>query len=388
MFAYDRGIGWNRLVHLATAVSQTTLFLIMRNASIRETDTLGDALRSIVELLPASWRFDERREVVLRGVRLDAVVELVGPSGDRAAFAVEAKLSGSVSTAVLLDVLREHARRAGMPVLFASDYVGPSLRAALIAEGISFADATGWVRVISEDPLILLTSHGAKRSPQTRVASAVTRLNGIAASRTIRALSNSDLPIGVRELANLAGVSPGSASKLLATLASEGVVDRDERGGVHTVRRRALIRRWAQDYSFAKSNRAVSYYIAPRGLDRAAAQLSDRGGIALTGSAAARRILPHGMTSVVPLKLLALYAAEPIALPRELDLIAAEPATANVVIAAPQDKDILPGFNDLSLTTAPVALVLADLLTLPGRSDAEADQLMEALAKNDPAWNE
>lgn len=96
MFAYDRGIGWNRLVHLATAVSQTTLFLIMRNASIRETDTLGDALRSIVELLPASWRFDERREVVLRGVRLDAVVELVGPSGDRAAFAVEAKLSGSV----------------------------------------------------------------------------------------------------------------------------------------------------------------------------------------------------------------------------------------------------------------------------------------------------
>jgi hypothetical protein len=58
------------------------------------------------------------------------------------------------------------------------------------------------------------------------------------------------------------------------------------------------------------------------------------------------------------------------------------------VIAAPQDKDILPGLSDLPLPTAPVALVLADLLTLPGRSDAEADQLMEALAKNATSWKE
>jgi hypothetical protein len=37
---------------------------------------------------------------------------------------------------------------------------------------------------------------------------------------------------------------------------------------------------------------------------------------------------------------------------------------------------------------APLALLLADLLTLPGRGDAEADQLMDALATTDPAWKE
>jgi hypothetical protein len=30
--------------------------------------------------------------------------------------------------------------------------------------------------------------------------------------------------------------------------------------------------------------------------------------------------------------------------------------------------------------------VLADLLTLPGRGDAEAEQLMDALARTDQAW--
>ncbi len=34
----------------------------------------------------------------------------------------------------------------------------------------------------------------------------------------------------------------------------------------------------------------------------------------------------------------------------------------------------------------PVALVLADLLTLPGRSDAEAAQLMDTLGRTDKAW--
>lgn len=358
----------------------------MRNATVRETQVLGEARRRIVELLPASWRLDGRGEVAFRDERFDAVVELVGPNGGTASFAVEVKPSGSVPTQVLLNMLRERGRRTGLPMLFVSDYIGPSLRDALTAENISFADATGWVRVVSEEPLILLTGHGVNRSPNTRPDSAVTRLNGIAASRAIRALSKVDLPLGVRELANLANVSPGSVSKLLATLASEGIVDRDEKGGVLAVRRRALIRRWVQDYSFTKSNHSAGYYIAPRGLDRAVAQLANRAGIALTGSAAARRVLSEGVTSVVPLRLLAIYAAEPLALSRDLGLIDAEQATANVVVAAPQDADILTEPGDRSPMTAPVALVLADLLTLPGRSDAEADQLMEALAKNDNAW--
>lgn len=360
----------------------------MGNISSRETRTLSDALKRVAELLPTSWRLDEHNSVRSGHRRLDAVVELTGPNGDRASFVVETKPSGSVSTSLLLSSLRELVREISRPVLFVSDYIGPSLRAALAAENISFADATGWVRVVSEDPLILLNGQGADRSPRARPVSAVTRLNGIAASRTIRALATTDPPIGVRGLAAAAGVSPGSVSKLLVTLASEGIVDRDENGGVLAVRRRALIRRWVRDYSFAKSNPSVGYHIAPRGIDRTLAGLDERGDVTMTGSAGARRTLPESVTSVVPLRLLALYAADPTALSRELGLIPADPATANVVVAAPQDQGILPASGSREFCVAPVALVLADLLTLPGRSDAEADQLMDALATTDLSWDE
>jgi hypothetical protein len=199
----------------------------------------------------------------------------------------------------------------------------------------------------------------------------VTRLNGVAANRTIRALAATDLPVGVRPLAAAAEVSPGSVSKLLVTLASEGFVDRDQNGGVVSVRRRALVRRWARDYSFARSNRSVGYYIAPRGLDRTLSRIDGRGAVAITGSAAARRYLPEAVTSVVPLRLLALYASDPAAVSAELGLIAAEPTTANVVIAVPQDAAILPAADQTGPAVAPLALCrcrLADTSrTLGGR---------------------
>lgn len=361
----------------------------MRNITITETSVLGDALAGVEALLPASWRLGQRTGVQSGKRRLDAVVDLTGPNGDRATFAVEIKRSGSVPQPLLLTALRQLEQQVGGLVLFVSDYIGPSLRAALANDGISYADATGWVHLVSEDPLILLTGQGADRSPRARQASAVTRLNGVAASRTIRELATTLLPVGVRNLAATADVSPGSVSKLLVTLASEGIVDRDQRGAVLAVRRRALIRRWIRDYSFTKSNRPVGYYIAPRGLERTMSRLDELGAATLTASAAARRLLPETVTSVLPLRMLALYAGDQAALSGTLGLIAADPASANFVIAAPQDPRVLPTPDgSAQLSIAPVALVLADLLTLPRRSDAEADQLMDALAATDPAWQE
>ncbi|HEY5856101.1 MAG TPA: helix-turn-helix domain-containing protein [Aldersonia sp.] len=312
----------------------------------------------------------------------------MGPNTAKVSFVVEARRSGSVPASLLVPALRELERASGIPILFVSDYTGPVLRDTLASEGFSFADATGWIRVASADPLVLLTGQCAARSPRPSRTSAVTRLNGLAASRTIRALATAALPARVRRLAGLADVSPGSVSKLLVTLASEGIVDRDATGGVVAVRRRALLRRWVVDYSFATTNTSVGYYIAPRGLERTLARLDDQMNVAVTGSAAARRLLPDSSTSVVPLRLLAIYAARPAELVGELGLIDAEPATANVVIARPQDPDILTQPHQGGLVTAPLQLVIADLLTLPGRSDAEAEQLMDALAVADEAWKE
>ena len=363
----------------------------MRNGVIQENELVGEALRSVTTLLPGAWTIEKQTGVQPDGPRFDAVVDLIAPNGDRISFVVEAKRSGSLPIASLLSVLRDLARQSSRPVLYVSDYLGPSLRAALEGEGISYADATGWVRLVSDTPLVLLTGQGAATAQKRGRTSAVMRLNGSAAGRTIRALATNDLPMGVRDLAEVADVSPGSVSKLLVTLAAEGIVDRDDRGGVTAVRRRALIQRWIRDYKFTKANKAVSYYIAPRGVERTLTRLANLNTsatpVALTGSAAARRLLPSGTTSVVPLRLLALYAAAPTVLADDLGLLEAEPTEANVVLAAPQDPRLL-GPGGATLTTVPAALALADLLTLPNRSDAEADQLMDALAHSDKAWRE
>lgn len=358
----------------------------MRNTEFEETLWVGDALRNVAALLPTSWRLESLAETLTGGQRADPLVTLTGPSAasnrpeQSITFLVEAKRSGT-PTGLLLASLREQALATNRPLLFVSDYLGPSLREALNAAGISYADATGWVRIASDAPLILLTGQGAAKSSRAGRPTAVARLNGVAASRIIRTLCSEDTPLGVRELAALADVSPGSVSKLLPTLARESIIDRDNFGAVISVRRRALIQRWVRDYSYAKSNGPVGYFIAPRGLDRTLKRLTDLpAAVTLTGSAAARRLLPEGTTSVVPLRLLALYADAPSELVAELGLVPADPVTANTVIAGPQDGGVL------TEDVAPVALVLADLLTLPARGDAEAEQLMDALARGDEAW--
>ncbi|MFK4788815.1 hypothetical protein [Microbacterium sp. ZW T5_56] len=328
---------------------------------------------TVERLLPAGWSLTT--DPGLADARADVLLTITSPSGERARFAMEMKLSGGSVSAVMAQ-LRE--RRGGtLPLVYVSSYLGPSLREALDAENISYADGTGWLRLVSESPLVLLTGRGADRAPQPTAPASITRLNGIAASRIIRTLAVSDIPIGVRDLAMAARVSPGSVSKLLPTLTAEGIIDRPTRTAIIAVRRRALIVRWTQDYAFAKTNPFVGSYLAPRGIERTLSRLGETTSpVTLTGSAAAHKLLPDRSTSIVPLRLASMYSADPAALARELTLVPADRATANVMVAVPQDAGILD--SDI----APMPLVLADLLTLPGRGDAEATQLMDSL----PGW--
>lgn len=342
---------------------------------------MGDALRRIAALLPDRWMVQDRARLTPEVVPVDANVDLVAPGGQRVSFIVEVKRSGTATSSSVLSTLRQLKSSGPLPVLFVSDYIGPSMREALTAENINYADTTGWVRIATDEPLIVLTGQGAARSPRVPGSTAVARFNGVAASRIIRELGSRPAPLGVRELALLADVSPGSVSKLLPTLASEGIIDRDERGAVVAVRRRSLIRRWVRDYSFTKSNASVGFFIAPRGIDRTLARLNQLPlPKTLTGSAAARRLLPATATPVVPLRLLAIYTSAPSALVDGLGLVDSDPVSANAIVGIPQDAGVL---RD---EIAPVALVLADLLTLPGRGDAEAEQLMDLLARTDGSW--
>ena len=358
---------------------------MLRNKLIEET-LLQTALTQIQEVLPESWKVRLLNNYRFGRFEFDALLCLIPPRGDSIEFAVEVKPSGRIT----MDVLHRQlfrTRSAGFShTLFVTDFVGPKLRSQLEGMGVSYADTTGWIRITTDDPPILLSTTGASRAPRDRSSSAVTRMNGHAAGRIIDALTSSDLPVRVRELADLAGVNPGSASKLLQTLHRESIVSRDSAGAVTDVDRWQLIERWVEDYSFTRTNKRVGNFVAPRGLRRTLQHLENiQTPVVVTGSAAARRLLPDGTVSVVPMHLLALYATDPMSLASELDLIESEPAMADVIIAQPNDSGIfLP--EQTGTIVAPPAVVLADLLTLPNRSDAEARQLFTSLGGNAAPW--
>ncbi|MHA6522880.1 hypothetical protein [Tessaracoccus sp. G1721] len=166
---------------------------------------LEESLRRIADLLPPTW---DATATVGGGVEGDALLVLRGPAGLGVTYSVEAKRAGGRSLAATVATLRERQRESGLSVLFVADYLGPATRRALAQAGISYVDATGWVRLVSDDPLILLTGEGAERSPRAPESAALVRLNGVATSRVIRALSEIEVPVGVRALASAAQVSP------------------------------------------------------------------------------------------------------------------------------------------------------------------------------------
>lgn len=359
----------------------------MRNVDSWETLVPG-VESAISRALPPRWSVKiNPAKANDRGV--DCIAQLIGPNQQVITFAVEVKRSGQMSSTGLVDQLITLASRAPQPLLFVTDYVNPTLRAGLSEAGISFADGTGWVRIVRDEPLLLLSEQGSSRAPKGRNTTTITRLNGKAASRIIRTLLELPVPLGVRELAELTDTSPGSVSKLLPTLVADGAVERD-RGAVVKVRKRALLERWTQDYAFLNSNSLVLDYLAPRGLTPVLDALRQRSEVCVTGSGAARRYLPESTSSVLPLTQLACFARDPQGLASDLQLVRTDRSTANVIVTRPADPQLLisPSRTQDGLPVVPLSQALADLVTMPGRAAQEAEQLMDALAATDPAWRE
>jgi DNA-binding HxlR family transcriptional regulator len=363
------------------------MFLMPRNG-LKDETILSSALDAMRSVLPSAW--DLAFDAATRNDEsLDGLVTLEGPNSVRVEFAVQAKRSGASSATTLADQLTAIAARTSpRPLLFLTDYASPAVRSELSQAGVSYADATGWVRIMNDEPLLLLSAEGAARSPRPRSTTDITRLGGRGASRIIRALLDGAAPLGVRQLAELSGTSPGSVAKVLPTLTADGAIERDMTGNVALIRKRALLDRWTQDYAFLNSNSVVLDYLAPRGLEPILSELRDRAGVCVTGSAAARTYLPERTVPLVPLTQLACFARDIQRLANDLGMVRQERFAANVLLTQPTDPLLLdrPRRSPDGLPIAPASQVLADLVTLPGRSAQEADQLIEVLAKTDPAW--
>ena len=90
---------------------------------------------------------------------------------------------------------------------------------------------------------------------------------------------------------------------------------------------------------------------------------------------------------MTPLVLATFYTPRPAETAERLRLVDAEPGTANVALARPADTSLLEsGPRRGPMGYVPITQAIADLLTLPGRSPEEAEQLINYLAATDPAW--
>lgn len=347
-----------------------------------ESQIARDIENVLRALLPESWGLRVERELALaNGQRADLLVEIEAP-GSTSRFVAEIKREATgAQLNRALDQLRAYvdALPDSRPI-FAAPWISRSVRARLDAEGISYIDATGNARVVSDRPALVLTARGAEKNPWPGDKS-LQSLRGTGAARAVRALVDFTPPYGVRELAVQTLASPATLSRVLDLLEGEGLVERNDGGGVADVDWAGTIRRWAQDYDLLKFNSAVGY-LQPRGLNDLTSRLRDGATArALTGSVAANLLAPFA-----PARLAMIYVDNVREAVEALDLRETE-SGANVMLLQPFDKVVTARWIQRDgLWLVNPSQLAADLLTSPGRGPAEGEELLAWMKDNLDAW--
>lgn len=323
----------------------------------------------------------------------DALVTIVAPDGTSAIVLVEQQ-----AMIVPRDVRRvadqvdayasaaAPGRRIDAAILIAP-FVSPTTRGQLERHGLGWFDGTGNLRLRIDRPAVFIDRVGADRGGARDLADRQLKsLRGPAAAKVVLELCEIGLPVGVRELAGRARVGAATSTRVLDLLDREALVDRNGDGAVCAVRKRQMVERWAQDYKVMTSNEVVTT-LDPRGLNHTLDTLSALDeSVTVTGSAAARAYLPDDMTPVSPLVSLSLYAENPAEVMADLGLRTVERGT-NVLVMRPYDEVVHTKARLVSgIRCAAPAQVVADLMTGPGRSSEEADQLMAVLRAAEPGW--
>lgn len=332
-----------------------------------DTRLLEDVARRLESCLPDGWALS------------------LLPAGTGSPPRLRVRAANGVSRDVPLSIHHRFSPRVATALpqqtnlIVIAPYISAAAREALERLGLCYADPTGNLRVSLDEPALFVLRSGADTNPnpERRQLS----LRGTKAGRLVSALIAARPPIGVRQLAELAGIDAGYVSRLIKLLDSAALVDRAPRGPVEHVHWRRLLARWATDAPLDR-RAVITTWLAPRGLSSLQEQLSDSElRYLITGSAAAARIAP-----VAPPRLLSVYvdtvphAAEALGL-RKAD------AGANVILLQPEDASIFENITEADGGRwAPLPLLVIDLLNGPGRSPAEAEALMDWMEQHPEAW--
>ena len=220
-----------------------------------ESDLLSLVKRVVSTRLPRSWSVEtENRPEIETGLRPDLMITVSAPDGTSTKLIVEAKRSldaartraASDRVERYLRVLRAHGISACGAVV--APYASAANRKRLTERGIGFVDATGNVRLSCDVPAFFIEGQGADRDPWPN-RSDLRSLKGNATGAAVRALLDFAPPYGIRGLADRAGVSAPTLSRVVELLDRDGLVDGKPRGGVEAVDWVGGIRRWTRVYS-------------------------------------------------------------------------------------------------------------------------------------------
>lgn len=348
--------------------------------AISETQLISSLEDQLRRRLPPSWTIDVKREPKTPRGRPDALLRLRGPDGRETQLVVEAK--ANVEPRNVSDMVAQLRRWPDAKPFVFAQFLSPRAREELTESGVGYADSTGNMRLVVDQPALFIETDGANSNPfPAHRAFPIRTLKGPSAARVVRALCDFAPPYGIRQLAARAGTSPASVSRVVDLLDRDALLTRGPRGEVSTVDWSGVIRRWAQDYSFTESNR-TEMFLEPRGLDSLQRKLEkSRDTYAVTGSMPAAAVAP----AVSP-RLAAVYVEDTPRAAERLGLRPAE-AGANVLLVEPFDPVVFDRtWSRDGLVYCALSQVAADLLSSPGRGPAEGTELIRWMEANEDAW--
>jgi hypothetical protein len=352
-------------------LSGTTLLSSMSNPAPSDNVVLRHAVEQIQRCLPGHWS----TSVTLKtNDAADARLTIKTPAGASAALAIGARRQ--LDPRLVAEVAGALKTAAADAFVVIAPFLGPRTRERLADEGLGYVDLVGNMRLVLDRPTVFIASRGEDSSPWAAPRTARS-LHAAKASRLIRALvdGRGEGPLGVRQLAVLAGTDPGYVSRLLDLFHREELIERVPRGPIVAVHAARLIRRWAEDYRFGDAHRFVPVAHA-HGVPGALAALRDAGvPHALTARAGAAALLGTALPGMV-----AAYVDNPERVAAE---IGAEPADtgANLLLIDPFDTFVFDATWEASgLRYASRAQIIADLLGSPAPAPAQAASLLAAIS--------
>lgn len=365
-------------------------------ALVNEEQILLAAVAEVTKRLPRSWTLDAQYEGLRGKLRVGAIITLTAPGGQTATLYAEAKRSlvtkdlNSIAEQLerVISAAREEQPADVIAPLLVGRYLAAPLQAWLTERSVSYADATGNMRILLNDPALFLRDVGAQKDPWRGPGRPKGNLKGRSAARVVRALVDFRPPYTVPGLMKLAATPSGNTYRAVDFMEEQDLLTRGDDGTIADVRWRALLERWSKDYAFTKLA-GVTTYLAPRGLPDLMKRLADlpdgdpAGRYAVTGSLATPK-----WESYAPARNAMIYAERPDQLAAVADLRRVD-AGANVIIA-PADQTA--AFDrtqrlDGTVIVAP-SQAAVDLLNAPGRGPEEGRVLLDWMVTNESDWRQ